>query len=94
MSDRKPVKLDKPQFCKGCGLEVYDDITLEWHKDLHGFTNVIPLDEVNFVKQKKSIERNLDDDNRTDQKKLYDFVETKILKLVLILQFFQYFFSV
>jgi len=49
MSERRPVKLDKPQFCKGCGLELYDDITSEWHKDLHGYSNVIPLDEVEII---------------------------------------------
>ena len=77
MSDRKPVKLDKPQFCKGCGLEVYDDITLEWHKDLHGFTNVIPLDEVNFVESKPK------DTDLDDLKKVYDFAESKIKKIVI-----------
>jgi len=44
------------------------------------------LDEKDEKKQKakqRSIERNQDDDNRTDQKKLHDFAETKILKLVI-----------
>ncbi|PBO84908.1 MAG: hypothetical protein COA77_06620 [Thaumarchaeota archaeon] len=35
------------------------------------------------IKQKKSYEKNLDDDKRSDQKKLYDFALTRIDKLVI-----------
>ena len=76
MSEEKPVKLDEPYYCKVCEMEIKDDKSLEYHRDIHGHTKVIPLAEINFVKQKKSIER------IEESKQVLDFVMSRIKKTV------------
>ena len=75
MSDR----LNEILFCKSCGLEIHDKETLEWHTDVHGRNNIIPRSEVKVFEDKQKLK----EDGRSEQKKLYDFALTKIVKLVI-----------
>jgi len=77
-------KLQEIQFCTYCGSDIEDEETLEWHSDVCGRKNILPKSDVKFYNEKKkSTVKNLDEDKRTEQRKLYDFVQSRIVKLVI-----------
>ena len=66
---------DLKLFCKGCNADIRTEDDKEWHTDLHGIYNIIPRKEAIEVKEKK--------DSRSTSKKIFDFAETKIEKIVI-----------
>ncbi len=70
-------KLQEIQFCKYCSSEIEDEETLEWHRDVHGWNNIVPRDQV-IVEGDKPTK-----DLRSDSKKLFDLAMLKIKKLVI-----------
>jgi len=72
-------KLDEILFCKSCGLDLYDKVTLEWHVDLHGKNNIVPRSEVKVFDSKQKLK----EDTIEESKKVLDFSITKIKKIII-----------
>lgn len=77
MAKEKLIPLKEIYWCKECQFEIKDEKSLEYHRDVHGKTKVVLLSEINFVKQKKTLEK------IEESKQVLDFAMSRIKKTII-----------